>query len=428
MTVATSQPKSRPLTRLRARLGIDARLFRGSALSVASQAVGVIQLIALIWRSHGATVATDAYLYLFSLGLLPTQVLTVGVLYPMLMNRARISAGGERRIAVTVPFLSAVAVTAGAGFLESRGRLGADLVPAVVLLASNAIIQASIWRRCIAATAGGTPEWEASLALPANLAATLALLLPWTDSTATVTAMVAALLLGNVAFLGALIRQGTGRSLLDSLPAVGDPHRSAAWWFAAKSMSSYGGLTILQSLAVLLPASAVTLLSVAVKIASSTSAVLINAVMPRLVHQGVDSASAGRSFLRWITLLLASVGSLAVAATAGLHPQALLGVWVLALWLLASAAAATAQRMAYRFLAPNASRVTILAVLTVVALALATSRSSNVDLVSVLCAYALLDALVATTLLWKLADRVAAAFGGVITIGILGSLAVTLTS
>ena len=71
-----------------------ARLLQGPALSLTSQAAGAVQLVLILVRV-GSNRSTDAYFYLWSLGMLPTQILCVGVMYPLLLNRERIARTGQ---------------------------------------------------------------------------------------------------------------------------------------------------------------------------------------------------------------------------------------------------------------------------------------------------------------------------------------------
>ncbi|SDC46653.1 hypothetical protein [Nocardioides lianchengensis] len=406
---------------------MDLRLFRGSALSLASQGIGVIQLFALLWRT-GATNATDAYFYLFNLGLLPTQILTVGVMYPMMLSDDRLSRPGARRLMLAVPALSIASVLAGSGWLAAAGRVPDSLLPVVVLAAANAAVQAVLWQRAMAAAASGSPEWEAAVALPANLLATAVIAVPLSSSTATVTAMMSALLIGNTGFLLAALYRKAGRPALDGLPEERTARRGTHWWFLGKSGTGYGGLMVLQSLAVLLPTSALTFLSIAIKIVGSVAATFVNSVMPKLVHQGTTSPEGGRRFLRLTAATIAPVGVVGVIGVAVVRPDLTLGALVIALWLLASSSAATAQRMAFRFLAPSASRVTLVAVPVVVLLAAGSASRDSFELVTLLCAYAGVDALVGALLLLALRDRLMSAVVGAITGALVTIWVVTLAT
>jgi len=379
-------------------------MVRGPALSLVSQLVGLAQLFALLWR-HGPSGATDAYFYLFNLGLLPTQVGIVGVLYPMLLSQDRISRSGAVLVGRIAVAGAVTATLAGSLWLGFAGRLPMSLYALVAMGALNAAFQARLFHRAVLAEASGTPQWMAAVALPANALATFVLLAPWPTSTAAATAMMGALVVGNGVFLVYVTRQRLGAEVLAALPTSRVSGHHGPAWFLTKSGVGYGGLMVLQSLAVLLPPSTLTLLSLAIKLVGSVSSTFVNAVMPLLVHQSTESPAEGRRFIRVLVVVL-GVGGLAASGVVTLvWPQQGAPSLVLAMWLIAAAAAAVAQRMAFRFLPPHASRVTIVAVPVVVALAAVSSRSSNFDLSVLLCAYAGVDAATSFLLLAALRDR-----------------------
>lgn len=390
-------------------------MVRGPALSLASQAVGLAQLFALLWR-HGPTGATDAYFYLFNLGLLPTQVGIVGVLYPMLLSQDRISRAGAVLVGRLAVVGAITATGAGSLWLAFADRLPMSLYALVALGALNAALQARLFHRAVLAEASGRPQWMAAVALPANALATVVLLAPWPTSTAAATAMMGALTVGNAVFLAYLNRQRLGAEVLAALPTSRTLGQHGPAWFLTKAGVGYGGLMVLQSLAVLLPPSTLTLLSLAIKLVGSVSSTFVNAVMPLLVHQSTDSPAGGRRFLR-VLLGVLGVGGLAASGMVSLvWPEQAVPSLVLAMWLIASAAAAVAQRMAFRFLPPHASRVTIVAVPTVVALAALSSRSPHFDLSMLLCAYAGVDAATSLLLLAALRDRFMTAVTGAVVV------------
>jgi hypothetical protein len=272
----------------------------------------------------------------------------------------------------------------------------------------------------VSAEAEGSPQWVAAVALPANALATLVLLAPWPSSDVTVTAMMAALCLANAAFIALMAKKSVGREALRRLPSRPERRHAAHWWFLTKSFVSYGGLMVVQSLALILPPAVLTLLSLPMKIVGSVSATFVNAIMPRLVHQNTDSPAAARKFLRQLAAL---IGGVAIAGSIGGYlafPQYFTTVVIVALWLVASASSSVAQRMTFRFLPPSASRVTIVVVpVIVVAVALST-QSGGFGLVALLCAYALVDASSSFLLLLSLGDKLMAWVSGLITLGLSG--------
>ena len=80
------------------------KALRAPAMSIASQGVGVLQLGLLLLRA-GANEATDAYYYLFNMGMLSISGIVVGVVYPSLLNQQRLSRSDLRRLRNLVPVL-----------------------------------------------------------------------------------------------------------------------------------------------------------------------------------------------------------------------------------------------------------------------------------------------------------------------------------
>ena len=68
-------------------------LAQGPLLAVLSQAFGAVQLVLLLLVFEPGR-STDAYLYLWNLGMLPTSLLIVSVLYPMLLSDTRVTVSG----------------------------------------------------------------------------------------------------------------------------------------------------------------------------------------------------------------------------------------------------------------------------------------------------------------------------------------------
>jgi hypothetical protein len=376
---------------------------RGPVVSLASQVFGTAQLALVLVRA-GANVATDAYFYLFSIGLLPTLIVIVGLMYPLLLNEERIPRSGLAHIRWVVPLLSVLFVFVGALWLQFSHRLGSALMLLVALSMANAAVQARLWFRAVAAEAGGSTVWISGVAVPANLLGVLLLLFPWSSSAQAVTAMTGGLLVGNVIFLAFMARRSVGNAVVASVDVERSGSR-ASYWFLAKSSTGYLGQALMQSLAVLLPASSLTFLNIAIKLVASASAMFINAVMPTVVHQSTDSTVAARGFLRIMLPLMACVALICLTATAIIRPAYFASVAILGIWLVATSAAAVAQRMSFRFLRPDATRVTLGVIVIVVGLALASSRVAGFNLNVLLCAYGAIDAAGAMLLLWQLKDR-----------------------
>lgn len=370
---------------------------------MASQAIGLVQLLTLLWRA-GANEATDAYFYLFNIGMLPIQVLIVGVMYPLLLNAERMTRRGIRRVQWGTPAISVVLMLGGAGYLYANGRLSAELWPLAAAALVNAFVQAQLWFRGVTAEAGGNPRWNAAIALPANALATLSLLIPFDSPATTVAVMVGALVVGNTALLILAVRAQLGEAVVASAPEQ-STGRGGVYWFFTKASVGYVGLIVLQSLAVLLPPSAVTLLNVGVKIVGSIAATFVNAVMPQIIHHQTETIDPSKRFLRGLVGVLAAISVVAVLGVSMFASELLVPAICVGFWVVASTAAAIAQRMSFRFLPPSASRITLVAVPVVVALAIASSFAPGFQLVVLLCAYAAVDGATATLLLFTLRDR-----------------------
>lgn len=373
-------------------------------MSLASQGVGVIQLIVVLARV-GASGVTDTFFYLFGLAMLPSLIVVVGLVYPMMVNRQRMSRRGLRRVAVIAPTLSCLLVLIGVSWLVVNDRFDRALSGLAVALAINGCLQAFVYFRAVAAEAAGEPLWISGVALPANVLATVFVALPWPSHNLTVTAMAVGLVVGNLLLSAVMVKRRVGVEAIEAAPA--EPMRGSAGgsWFLVKSVVSYGSGTFMQSLAVRLPASGVTLLSIGSKIVASVAASFVNAMMPHFIHQGSQSDAEARRFLRIMLAVTSGVGTVVVLVVAGVRPQVVLPVLIMALWLVGSTAAAIVQRTAFRFLPPNASRISMVVVVGVVLAAWLSSLTAGFSLEILLAAYGLVDSLIATFFLLLLKDR-----------------------
>ncbi|MBF4633030.1 hypothetical protein ITJ38_01285 [Agreia pratensis] len=347
---------------------------------------------------------TDAYFYLFNIGMLPIQVLIVGVMYPLLLNAERLSRRGIRRIQWITPSLSIVLILGGAAFLALNGRLHLGLLPLVGLAVVNAFVQSLLWFRGVTAEASGNPRWNAAIALPANALATVTLLFPFKQPEVIVAVMVGALVVGNLLLLYFASRAKIGAEVIAAAPDS-TTRGGGVYWFFTKATVGYVGLTVLQSLAVILPPSTLTLLNVGGKIVGSIAATFVNAVMPVIIHHQTESMEPSKRFLRGLVGALIGISAIAVVGASVFDSSLLLPAICVGLWVVASTSAAIAQRMSFRFLPPNASRITIVAVPIVVLLALGSSLTPGFQLVVLLCAYAAVDGTTAALLLFTLRDR-----------------------
>ncbi|KAF2413430.1 hypothetical protein B1729_09935 [Microbacterium sp. B35-04] len=387
-------------------------------LSIASQGIGVLQLLTLLARV-GANETTDAYLYLFNMGMLPTQIIVVGVLFPMLLNKHKMTSRLAERIRVSTPVLAIVLVGAGTFWMWLNGRMESTLFPVVLAVAINAFFQSCVWIRAVSAEAIGDPRWMAAVALPSNALALVVLLLP-IPGDYLVTSMVAALALGNIALLITQTVRGVGTQSWTTLSRDPNAKSLGAGWFLTKAGVGYGGLAVIQSLAVALPPSALTILSVATKIVGSVVATFVNAVMPRIVHRDTNTVRPAMRFLAFAYVGAGCIGLTLVGAAAAFRPDFLQLAAITGLWLAASVGNSVAQRAAYRFLPANASRITIVVVPAVAALAITSSFAKNFQLETLVSAYAAIDGVSAMLFLAAMSRWRVAAVAATVCLGIAG--------
>lgn len=399
-------------------------LLNGPAVSLASQLVGLIQLAILV-VVVGADRYTDAYLYLFSLGLVPILILVVGLMYPLLLNDHRMSKVGLRRLAWLTPLSSSIFLLGGVFWIAFQGKYSSDMNVLVVLLLVNSVFQALAWYRAVAAEAEGIQLWISGIALPANVLGSILLALPWQSSVISVTAMAAGLLVGNVLTVLIMSRGRVGRAALQAAPDIGGG-RGGSYWFFGKAAVGYSSQIVMQSVAVSLPSSSVTILNIVNKVVGSASASFVNALMPRFVHQESESPAAGRKFLRVVAPAFAGFGLVLFILTAVYWPPMGDIAIILAVWLVLAPAAAIAQRMSFRFLPPSASRISLVVVAAVVGVAVLSTLSDGFSLTVLLAALALLDGLTAMLLLWILRDRAMSLVVGVLCLYLAGIWTVSL--
>jgi hypothetical protein len=394
------------------------KMLRGPAVAFASQGVGLVQVFLLLTQV-GANKATDAYFYLLSMSLLPTLILINAVMYPMLINRQRMSQRGLVRVRWATPVLGIVFVAIGALWLDRGGRLGPALVPLVFASAANAVAQALVWFKAVSAQAAGDTRWIAGVALPANFLAMAILVLRWGSAEATVTAMVSALVVGNLALLFVMTRRDIGNVVYNGAPTTAEHPRSDPAWFLGRASAGFIGGVLMQSMAVLLPAASLTILSLAMKVVGSVSTTFVSAILPTMVHQETDSPAAARRFLRILMLVIAAASVVGLIMVFGVRRDLLLPALAFAAWLLTSSSSAVAQRLSFRFLRPKIASLSTGGVGVVVACALLSARAPGFDLTVLLSSYAAIDAVSALLLLWLLKDRMMSALMGVTLAGLM---------
>jgi len=384
------------------------RYLRGPLVSIASQLTGLIQLAAILFLV-GADNSTDSYFYLFTLGLTPILILMVGLMYPLLLNEERITLGGLRRIRWAAPASSGALVLGGSIWLSVTDSGGPWLGYLTLAVITNSVAQCAVWFRAVAAEAGGDPLWISGVALPANILAVVSLIFPWPNSGAAMAAMTFALALGNLMLYVVMRRRQVGVVVLQESPATRVGSARGSYWFLGKASVGYAGQATMQSIAVTLPASSVTFLNLANKIVGAASSTFVNALMPLVINQSTETTASGRKFLRLSLPIMALGGGALIVIAAVVNPELILTSIIVTCWLLTSTAAAVAQRMAFRFLDANASRISMAVILVVTAAAAASALSPSFSLNVLLGALAIMDGVTAALLLWALRDRTVSA-------------------
>lgn len=371
-----------------------------SALSVASQAVGAAQLV-LLTRAGGAGIATDAYFFLFTMALLPVQVLLVGVSYPLRLRGAQ--PGTSRRYSRMTPPLSAAATLAGALWLLHIGRLPDHAPWLIGLLALNGWIAAWVWDLAVTHAASGRPNLLAAVALPANTVAVIAIVYPWQPPALRVAVMIGGLLLGNLA---AVLWVRRVCSPVDPRAETATSDTYGGWYFA-KSVTGHGALALTQGIAATLPPAGVTAFAVATRIVGGIGTTTISAVLPRYVHASSASVEDGLRILKLAMLVSATLMGLLVIWSMFVTSDYRAVVALSGIWLVATATNTVLQRLSYRFLPPSVAVLSILAVLAAMAGLTIVSTRPFFTLEHVITAAILTDALPAVLLLRVLGRRLA---------------------
>ena len=249
--------------------------------------------------------------------------------------------------------------------------------------------------------------WLAGIALPANLCACLVIVNAWTPSATRATIMVGGLLVGNLALLTYLVSSGRTRgSQVGQHPPVAATSQRSGGWFLAKSVTGYASGDALEAMALLLPAASLTILNIVNRIVGSVSTTLVSSILPKLINRSSTSRAGATTFGRWLAGLLSL--PFCVVAMISIFVSLPYEQYVLATlaWLLTSGMNVSAQRLAYRFLPPAASVLSIASAVTVT-VAVAVIATTSLFTLKVLFVGAIaLDALPASFLLWSLSERV----------------------
>jgi hypothetical protein len=310
---------------------------------------------------RGGTVgaATDAYFFLFGLALLPSQVLLAGVMYPLLLNQGGLLRKQAVRLRLGSAVAAGLAVLVGYVVLVAVGRAQSGLVPLAVLLAINGVVSAVLWFDALWLAAEARAVWFAGVALPANAFACVTLIYPWDPAELRVGLMVAALLAGNLTLLLFLSLRGLRPGLSSREAMVRARSSGAPWWYVVRSASGYASGSALQGLALSLPASGVTTVSILNRLVGGSTTTIVNASLPRYVYADSTDPGPAYRFVGRLTTPLAVTLVLAAVATTFVSGNGVVYVSLAIAWTLAGFANALVQRLAYRFLAPSSSTLVV---------------------------------------------------------------------
>jgi hypothetical protein len=377
------------------------------AVATLSQFIGLVQIV-LLTRSGGAGRGSDAYFFLYSMAFLPTQILLAGLLYPLLLSQTGAAPQTLQRLKALTPWSCVLMVMLGVFWLWHLGHLTPQLYALAILSALNGFVAAKLWYHCLELTADGEVIWLAGIALPANLLACVSIGYAWTPSSLRATVMVGGLLIGNIALFAYLRATGRTKSAprsAHSAAAASAAPRSSGW-FLAKSITGYASQDALEALALLLPAASLTILNILNRIVGSISTAMVSSILPKLVNRDSATQTDAANFARWFAVLLAVPFCLVAATTLIVSIPYQEYVLTTLAWLLVSGMNVSAQRMAYRFLAPSASVLSIVSAAAVVVFVIAASLTPWFSLKILFVSAIALDALPATFLLWTLSERV----------------------
>lgn len=380
-----------------------------SALAALAQGLGLVQLIIL--AGGGLDRQTDAFFFLATWILLPGQMLTSGMLYPVWLRGQSLTPRSERfwRFAVPV-FSAAAALIAGSLFValaEGYPGLWID----VCLAAAWGAVAAVVMNRTMRASSSGDPTWLAGSNIIPNALGCVALVLSAgsTGGPGPVTSVLAAQVAGNLLFLGSTWSR-TSPHLVPADGAAVPVLRGAGGWFFLQAVVGYGAILALQTQAASLAAAALSIIGLISRVTAALNNLVTNAVLPRLIHTG---ASSGRSAVVYVTRVsqagIAVSPFLAIAMLCGLDPDVVVAASVVAAWFCACTVNIGMKRLAARELDPRISVLSAGLNLAVPLVVLAVTVAGHLSVAIVLIALVMLDFLPALALSLVTRRRVLAA-------------------
>lgn len=260
-----------------------------SFLAAVGQALGLAQLGLL--ASGGLGRQTDAYFFLATWILIPGQMLTAGMLYPVWLRGRAVKRRSEVFWLSAVPAVSALsAMVAGIVFVHLTG--GYETVWLDAGLASVwGAAAATVLGRTLKQSSLGNPTWLAASNVIPNLFGCLVLLLflMTGSSSLMVTGLLAAQALGCCVYLAIVWSKAETPEVVRPGVAIG-VLGGAGGWFFLQAFVGYGAILAVQTQAATLAAAALSIVGLVSRVTSALNNLVTNAILPRLIH--VDSSDA----------------------------------------------------------------------------------------------------------------------------------------
>lgn len=397
--------------------GSDVRQFsmvlrgmRPSVLAGMSQGLGLLQLLLLL-QGVGAGPESDAFFLIFGWGQLPTQIILLGVLYPLWLRKAYVSVATQRSFILLAGIGGAIFSVGSAVFLVMLDKGYPSIWLHASILAAFSFCSACGWAFSLHTASRGNADWLSSVSLlPSLFACAVLMALVREDLSLRVTGLAGGFLAGSLGFLLILHRSGLTRlPVVEAASPIGGVDRDrGSIWFGLKSTTGYGAAMLMQSVTATLPATALTLVGVVSRVVGGFSTIVTNTILPRLVHSESNSADAGLKY-GWISVAISSgIGSIAIAGGLVFGSEFWAYALIACAWICASSLSASVQRVALRFLPPRYSLVSIVVAFGVpTALVVATVLGAS-SLAVVLCSFVLLDLAIAVILCVLLGKRLLA--------------------
>ncbi|MCM3485084.1 hypothetical protein [Kocuria rosea] len=379
-----------------------------SFLSLASQALGLLQVALLIWPDGGG-LASDAYFLLTAWGMFPAQIILFGVMFPLWLRNGA-TREGTAIIAVFCVVLAAGLATIGSMvFLISAGKHYDLLLFHTIVFTVYCVLQTVNTAFALRSASTGNALWLSILTLPSSVCACTLLIFSNQELSSATSLLGIGLCIGSVIYTGLFIATGTHNGLrVDSVrtgaqppgsdPRVGPP-RGDSLWFFGKSVSGYGAGLFLQTVAATLPQSSLTTISVVSKIVGGFTSVVTSTNLPRLINATTKNDYAVTRFVHRF-LWFGSVFSFIVVGIHVWFAGRGAGIVLIAMmWLVVATISATEQRVYLRFRSARWSSVSIFVSAAVVIFSLVLAGRGYLNVSVVLGLYVLLDFMVALVLL-----------------------------